>query len=140
MKTLTSILILGFLLTGCTALTPQPAETDFTLRVTRTFWSGWTPNSVSEPVTMTFPITVGETYELEPKDNSFALAFKVLSATKDSVTVEFSSPLAVQGETGVNLNDRKTKFTFNLDELTKLDTPTLDAGVSYEFLLTKTEQ
>ena len=77
--------------------------------------------------------------KIEPDSETFALTMKGISATKDSLTVEFSQELAAQGESGVNLSDRHSRFTFKLDELTKLDTPTLDAGISYEFLLTSSE-
>lgn len=125
---LAGLFLIG-ILSGCTA--QQTYE--YTLRVTLSSWSGWTPDYEPEEFTYTYIVTEGDI--LAPPERESWTA-EILRADENGILFSTSEPLSVINEDGtINLSSWDDTFEIHPGETLSLATPSTDYGEIYIFEL-----
>ena len=126
----------------------EEAESDLTLMVEESSWSGWSEDYEPEVETEEIDIHLGKKYVVktrkvstytdgveEPREEE-VLSFEITSINEDSIDIHTFQVFSDKEE-GIDLMSDKQDFTVTVDEPLKLTTPTMDEGDIFTLTLVR---
>ena len=129
-KFMTILFAFVILFSGC-----QKRPVEGQLTVTTSSWSNRNPSS-TRPKVYEYDLSVGTDHTL-PALNSDELTFQITSISEEGIAIKTSMWLSFFASEGVVLQDAFMEFEIKYGETLELETPTFDAGVIYNFELSK---
>ena len=128
--TLTTALALALPLGGCGVLDRDQAPVPMT--ITANDWNGWDPDHESTETTTEVEAVEGQTVRVDD-----GLEITVTDVGDDEVEIRTSDAMSpVKEGGGIDLTTDEMEFTVERGSALELATPTMDAGTTYELVLT----
>ena len=123
------LLCILFSLTACQKKT-------VVLEIKVTYWSDIYPGEAGFPYEeFTFEVKVGDVIEIPMTSFYDSLTIKITAITNSEIKFETSEALCIKTEAGTHMNTVSKKFAFPIQTPFYLATPTMDAGVTFEFII-----